>query len=485
MRIENIVCLYNPILHRYECGNRSFEYFETSIIAAPYTIEPTKGEHDYQTCEGCLSNKKKIEESLKERERKFPLCCDYHKRLLEINGFNVSLYKNSACMCADKVIFTYQHILNNQDSNTWQNDIKQYLNYVIDSFGCFPEGFGEPLFLSDFLRYLVQLIDNNTDIRLEVKEYVHSYVEQLYKPRVKGDPIKLLIDTYNRWLKLFPFNISVFSDLRETYANKTPLLITQSSKNPYSSIVRFNLITPEELIEFLCGITKKLFEDVSDSIMTKIEPIYAKYYKELIQQQMIVESHLHSSSLTYAKIINNWLSSQKMFTKELMSVDNLTQTYGPDLYADDSYKESLRRVKMFKSRVENNGLARMLKNNQNETQLQDMLHLSFGNTNYSVDREVNNGRGPADFKVSMGSNDCTIIETKLANSSKLKQNLKNQVAIYCNANNTVKSITLIAYFNDREKKKVDKVLKELELNKKENYILVNCEYDLPSASNVK
>ena len=42
-----------------------------------------------------------------------------------------------------------------------------------------------------------------------------------------------------------------------------------------------------------------------------------------------------------------------------------------------------------------------------------------------------------------------------------------------------------AYFNDKEKKKVDKVLKELELSKKENYILVNCEYDLPSASNVK
>lgn len=114
-------------------------------------------------------------------------------------------------MCADKVIFSYQHILNNQNSNTWQNDIEQYLNYVVDSFGHFPEGFGEPLFLSDYLRYLVQLIDNNTDIRKEVKEYVHSYIEQIYKPRVKGDPIRLLFDTYNRWLKLFPFNISVLA----------------------------------------------------------------------------------------------------------------------------------------------------------------------------------------------------------------------------------------------------------------------------------
>ena len=477
----------NPVLHKCTCGDRSFKYYEASVIARPYAIKATLGEHDYRSCEGCQNNRQTIEESLKGRESKFPLCCEYHKRLLGIQGFNVSVYKTTASMCADKVIFSYQHILNNQDSNTWQNDIQQYLNYVVDSFGCFPEGFGEPLFLSDYLKYLAQLVDNNPDIRKEVKEYVHFFIEQLYKPRVKGDPIKLLLDTYDRWLKLFPFSISVFSDLRETYARRTPLLVTQKTSNPYSNMVRFNLITPDELIEFLSGITRKLFEDVSVSIMSKIAPIYAKYYIELIQQQMIVDSHQlpASASLPYAKIIKKWLSSQIRFTKELMSIENQTKTYGPDMYSNDSYKESLRRVKMFKSRIENNGLARMLKNNQNETQLQDMLHLSFENTNYSVDREVNNGRGPADFKVSMGSNDCTIIETKLANSSKLKQNLKNQVAIYCNANNTVKSITLIAYFNDKEKKKVDKVLKELELSKKENYILVNCEYDLPSESNVK
>lgn len=484
---EDIICMCNPVLHKCTCGDRSFEYYEASVIARPYAIKATIGEHDYHSCEGCQNNRQKIEESLKVRESKFPLCCEYHKRLLGIPGFNVSVYKTSAKMCADKVIFSYQHILNNQDSNTWKNDIQQYLNYVVDSFGCFPDGFGEPLFLSDYLRYLAQLIDNNTDIRKEVKEYIHSFIEQLYRPRVKGDPIKLLLDTYDRWLKLFPFSISVFSDLRESYANRTPLLVTQKTSNLYSNTVKFNLITPDELIEFLSGITIKLFEDVSVSIMSKIAPIYANYYIELIQQQMIVDSHLFPAyaSLSYTKIIKKWLSSQIRFTKELMSIENQTKTYGPDMYTEDSYKESLRRVKMFKSRVEDNGLARMLKNNQNETQLQDMLHLSFENTNYSVDREVNNGRGPADFKVSMGSNDSTIIETKLASSSKLKQNLKNQVAIYCNANNTVKSITLIAYFNEKEKKKVDKVLRELELSKKENYILVNCEYDLPSASNVK
>lgn len=77
------------------------------------------------------------------------------------------------------------------------------------------------------------------------------------------------------------------------------------------------------------------------------------------------------------------------------------------------------------------------------------------------------------------------LETKLAKSSSLKQNLKNQVEIYRNANDTQKSITLIGYFCDKEKKKAETVLKKLGLNKAENYILVNCEYNLLSASNVR
>ena len=123
----------NPVLHKYTCGDRSFEYFEASVIARPYVIKATIGEHDYRNCEVCQNNRQKIEDSLKARERKFPLCCDYHKRLLDIKGFDVSLYNSSAGMCADKVIFSYQHILNNQNSNTWRNDIEQYLNYVVDS----------------------------------------------------------------------------------------------------------------------------------------------------------------------------------------------------------------------------------------------------------------------------------------------------------------------------------------------------------------
>ena len=57
-------------------------------------------------------------------------------------------------------------------------------------------------------------------------------------------------------------------------------------------------------------------------------------------------------------------------------------------------------------------------------------------TEYDVNREVNNGRGPVDFKVSKGSKDTTLVEFKLASNTKLKKNLENQVEIYKKANCT-------------------------------------------------
>jgi hypothetical protein len=45
-------------------------------------------------------------------------------------------------------------------------------------------------------------------------------------------------------------------------------------------------------------------------------------------------------------------------------------------------------------------------------------------TEFDVNREVNNGRGPVDFKVSFGADDKSLIEVKLASNSSLKRNLE-------------------------------------------------------------
>jgi hypothetical protein len=90
-----------------------------------------------------------------------------------------------------------------------------------------------------------------------------------------------------------------------------------------------------------------------------------------------------------------------------------------------------------------------------------MYRLTWFATTYDVNREVNNGRGPVDFKISKGHGDKTLIEFKLASNSKLKQNLKHQVGVYEAANDTSKSIKAILYFSETEYLRVQKVLTEL------------------------
>jgi hypothetical protein len=63
-----------------------------------------------------------------------------------------------------------------------------------------------------------------------------------------------------------------------------------------------------------------------------------------------------------------------------------------------------------------------------------LYRLTWCGTVSDVNREVNNGRGPVDFKASRGTFDKSLIEFKLASNTQLRRNLQNQVEIYLKAN---------------------------------------------------
>jgi hypothetical protein len=58
---------------------------------------------------------------------------------------------------------------------------------------------------------------------------------------------------------------------------------------------------------------------------------------------------------------------------------------------------------------------------EREADLQILYRLVWFGTPSDVSREVDDGRGPADFKVSRGAKDKTIVEMKLAKNSHLKR----------------------------------------------------------------
>jgi hypothetical protein len=166
----------------------------------------------------------------------------------------------------------------------------------------------------------------------------------------------------------------------------------------------------------------------------------------------------------------------------------IEQTEFYKINPNPSFDEALKRVNFLKQVIENNDGYRLFYIDhqpiKREEDLQIIYRLTWYASDFDVNREANNGRGPVDYAVSKGSNDKTLIEFKLASNSKLKQNLAKQVEIYEQANNTQNSIKVILYFDNSEFRKVMKTLKELKLDNKPNIILIDAGRKT-SASNVK
>jgi hypothetical protein len=104
-------------------------------------------------------------------------------------------------------------------------------------------------------------------------------------------------------------------------------------------------------------------------------------------------------------------------------------------------------------------------------------------TDFDVNREVNNGRGPVDYKVSAGAWDKSLIEFKLASNTALKRNLEKQVEIYKKANDTDKAVKVIVSYTAKDEERVKKILKKLGIENEESIVLIDARSDnKPSAS---
>lgn len=153
----------------------------------------------------------------------------------------------------------------------------------------------------------------------------------------------------------------------------------------------------------------------------------------------------------------------------------------------DTATEAYQRIMYLKNVVENMGGWKLFYIEGLPVRREDDLHIAYKltwfGTSSDVSHEVDNGRGPADFKISRGSKDKTIVEFKLASNPQLRQNLKNQVEIYKKASDAQVGYKVIFYFTDAELRKVQNILDELKLTHDKNVILIDARKKL-SASKV-
>lgn len=156
--------------------------------------------------------------------------------------------------------------------------------------------------------------------------------------------------------------------------------------------------------------------------------------------------------------------------------------------AGSSYENLLKRAEFLKHVIENQDLYRIFWDGDNllprkESDVQLMFKLTWFRSVHDYNSEVNNGRGPVDGKASLGADDKSLIEFKLASNKKLKQNLEKQLAVYEAANQTNKSVKVIVYFTAQEEDRVWKILEELQLERDASLVLIDARRDnKPSGS---
>jgi len=196
------------------------------------------------------------------------------------------------------------------------------------------------------------------------------------------------------------------------------------------------------------------------------------------------------------KLRNNDLSNDDLLKLNNFSditknnfVDAINNSQNKIEKNNNTFKNSIERISFLKNIIENRDGYRIFYNKEKPITKEKDLHILYDLTWYKteldINKEVNNGRGPVDFKISTGI-DQTIVEFKLASNPNLKNNLKNQLNIYEKANNTPSKITVIIFTTKKQEERIMRILNELNLINRETIITIDARKDNKlSASRVK
>lgn len=222
-----------------------------------------------------------------------------------------------------------------------------------------------------------------------------------------------------------------------------------------------------------------------------------KDFKQAIQRTLlrypqILEYYIRQKEDSGDRAVS--ISSYRVAETEALFIDQvsalvsaLTSTTRFYEREESTFAEAREKALFLKDVIENKDGYRIFyiegKPIKRELDLQILFRLTWHASPSDINREVNNGRGPADFTVSRGRKDKALVEFKLASNSQLKRNLEKQVSIYEKASDTSQSLKVILYFSEQELQKIQSILKDLRMTAREDVILIDARNDnKPSGS---
>jgi hypothetical protein len=283
---------------------------------------------DYEAPQGfpsCCVYHETIKNQLDSWFTKFPNCCQDHKHISTQRWFKKSNYNHVPMKIVEQLSYTEAFVFQAIDKENWFEEITNFIEYSIKSFGT-PSIGGKRYYM-----YLDHWIKNSKKITKEFpKEKKRILIKHLDKftnpPKKPKSDINILNNLFQRWLKAFP-DLEYFKELRKRHLNKFPfqVILYDPQFNRFNGETKFKTRSKAELITILLDATKNILRQTERKGAN-----YSITYIVSHRIQLLSESHrikqyqllntFSKGEIRYFKIIKKWLRNEKKYFKELEQI---------------------------------------------------------------------------------------------------------------------------------------------------------------------
>lgn len=276
----------------------------------------------------CCPFHKSVFEGVESWFSKFPNCCDQHKAMVSKWWYNKANYSGIAEKIVKQLSYTEHHISERINIDDWYKDITDYIEYNVSSFG--KPAIGLHLYL-DYVQYYIK--NTNSEIPKIKRKVLIEFIETYYNSPIDIDKtnktdLNVLYSTYQKWLKVFPFEISFFSTLKPNFEKQLPILNGKPETNKYTGLAKAKIHTKGSLINYLLNLTNNLLTQINTTTLYEkgllTEPQKIKLELILNERKMkLKQGYVNSSKdeeQRYRKILKEWFADEKRFIDEVTPI---------------------------------------------------------------------------------------------------------------------------------------------------------------------
>lgn len=263
----------------------------------------------------------------------FPNCCEAHKKLNSANWFKKEEYKYVIDKVVNQISYTEHCVQKHINDVDWYDAIVDYFEINIESFGQLLGGYGSPVGLSIYT-FQVNHFLKQLDIPKYKKDKLIKFIDndsEIVDVKNNKTDLNVLYNTYHKWLKIFPFELSIFSHLKEHFNKQLPFATGKPKVNRYSNIAKFQIHTKESLIEVLINITNNILTQINTSTLLEkglIDDVNSLKLEFIINQRKLKleQGYINNSKdeeQRYRNILKEWFNDEKTFIDEIAPLLNL------------------------------------------------------------------------------------------------------------------------------------------------------------------